>query len=211
MKENGNGELKDDVKKEINGEETQQEEITEKTATSEERKKTEEAASEMTLQECFEVIKNLHTDLENAQREKEESIFHLQRLQAEFDNFRKRTRKEKEELVKSANAELIQNILPIIDNFDRALEAGKEQFGETSFYEGVKMIYNGLYDVLQKVGLQPIDAVGCNFDPEKHQAVMQVEASSEYPDNTVVEELQKGYLLNDKVLRPSMVKVAKDN
>lgn len=200
MKENVNGKIK-----------SEEEELQEETTTINEQGECEEIVSEITLEECYEVIKNLQSDLEQVHKEKEEIINHTQRLQAEFDNYRKRTRKEREEIIKNANAALIENILPIIDNFDRALQAGNEEFGESSFYEGIKMIYNGMFGVLEKADLQLIDAVGCDFDPEKHQAVIQVEACSEYPDNIVVEELQKGYLLNDKVLRPAMVKVAKDN
>lgn len=130
----------------------------------------------------------------------------FQRLQADFDNFRKRYRKEKEDLVKFAVEELISRLLPVLDNFERALsqDAGKDS---AAFISGVEMIYRQLMQVLEQEGLQPIPTVGEIFDPQKHEAVMRVE-SDENPENTVVEELQRGFTLHGKVIRPAMVKVA---
>ncbi|OEF96939.1 nucleotide exchange factor GrpE [Vulcanibacillus modesticaldus] len=130
----------------------------------------------------------------------------LLRSQADFDNYRKRTRTEKEELAKYANAKLIEALLPTFDNFARAIEASKENQNFETLVQGVEMVYRQLEELLVKEGLEPIEAVGQHFDPEIHQAVMQVE-SDQYESGVVVEELQKGYKFKGKVIRPSMVKV----
>ncbi|MFZ7103412.1 MAG: nucleotide exchange factor GrpE [Peptococcaceae bacterium] len=134
----------------------------------------------------------------------------LMRVAADFDNFRKRSRTEKEELAKYANSSLICELLPVLDNFQRALEV-KEPGGEVQkFLAGMEMIYRQLLQILTQSGLEPIKAVGELFNPEKHEAVMQLEDSS-VPDNTVIEELRCGYIFKDRVVRPSMVKVAKND
>ncbi|KLU59611.1 protein GrpE [Peptococcaceae bacterium CEB3] len=133
---------------------------------------------------------------------------HLQRLQAEFDNFRKRTAKEKEETVKYAAERIVTSLLPVLDNFERAVAASRTNRDFDSFAQGVGMIFRQMQAVLVKEGLTEIQAVGETFDPKLHEAVMQVD-SEDHPGNTVVEELQKGYYLKDKVLRPTMVKVSR--
>lgn len=139
-------------------------------------------------------------------REAEELQQRLLRLQADYDNFRRRTRLEKEAFAKYASQQLMEKLLPVLDNFERALAAGESAADVASFVKGVDMIFRQLTDVLAQEGLEPIQAAGEPFDPELHQAVMRVE-SEEHGDNVVVEELQKGYKLKDKVIRPSMVKV----
>lgn len=129
------------------------------------------------------------------------------RTQADFDNFRKRTQKEKEDLAKYASTKLVTELLPVVDNFERALAAAGEGSGMESFTKGVSMIFRQLEGVLQSEGLQAMVTVGEPFNPEYHQAIMQVE-SDEYEEGIVVEEVQKGYMLKDKVLRPAMVKVS---
>lgn len=131
----------------------------------------------------------------------------LARLQADFENYRRRTRKEKEELWKYASEQIIVALLPVLDNFERALAAGDND--PARVIEGVGMIYRQLQEVLTREGLSPIPARGEIFDPACHEAMMQQE-SGEHPDNTVLEELQKGYYLKDKVIRPAMVKVARN-
>ena len=132
----------------------------------------------------------------------------LQRQQAEFDNYRKRTIKEKEELIKYASERILVSMLPIVDNFERAISAAQTNQDFNAFAQGVELIFRQVLGTLDKEGLKPIVAVGQPFDPNLHEAVMQVD-SEEYEENTVVEELQKGYLLKEKVIRPSMVKVAR--
>ncbi|ACV63962.1 GrpE protein [Desulfofarcimen acetoxidans DSM 771] len=136
----------------------------------------------------------------------------LLRMQADFENFRRRSKQEKEDLARYVTEHLLLNLLQVVDNFERALciqvkEGNQEAFQE-SFMEGMKMVYRQFNEVLGKEGLCPIKAVGEQFDPNKHEAVMQ-EETSEFPDNTVAAELRRGYMLKDKVIRPAMVKVAK--
>lgn len=138
----------------------------------------------------------------------DEYYAHLQRLQAEFDNFRKRTQKEKEELTKYASERVVEAMLPVLDNFERAMGSAKTNRDFDSFAQGVDMIFRQFQNVLTKEGLAVIEAVGQPFDPNMHEAVLQID-SEEHTENTVVEELQKGYTLKDKLLRPSMVKVSR--
>ena len=121
----------------------------------------------------------------------------LQRLQAEFENFRKRTEKEKIEILKNANEDLIIKLLKILDNFELSLKNIDEK--------GVKMIYSELYDILEKEGLKIIKAEG-KFNPKTHEALVQEEGKE---DEKIIEEIQKGYTLNDKVIRVSKVKISK--
>jgi len=129
------------------------------------------------------------------------------RAQADFDNFRRRTSKEKEELAQYASLKLIGQLLPVVDNFQRALQTGADTAENQSFFKGVDMIYRQLWQVLENEGLKQMEPVGQPFDPEVHQAIMQVE-SEEHEAGTVVEVVQPGYWLKDKVIRPAMVKVS---
>src|SRR5665648_777802 len=147
----------------------------------------------------------LEAQLVKAEARAEDHYGQLQRLQADFDNYRKRTQKEKVELIKYASERLVGELLPVLDNFDRAVSAGKINPDFTSFSQGVEMILRQMQTALSKEGLKAMDVVGQPFYPNLHEAVLRV-ASEEHPENTVVEELQKGYYLKDKVLRPCMVK-----
>lgn len=129
------------------------------------------------------------------------------RTQADFDNFRRRTQKEKEDLAKYATTKLITELVPVIDNFERAMASADANADVESLIKGINMIFRQLDGVLQAEGLTVMKTVGEPFNPEFHQAVMQVE-SDEYEEGIVVEELQKGYMIKDKVLRPAMVKVS---
>jgi Molecular chaperone GrpE (heat shock protein) len=129
------------------------------------------------------------------------------RAQADFDNFRRRTMKEKEELGQYASMKLIGQLLPVVDNFERAVAAAAGNKDYDSLAKGVDMIFRQLAQTLEQEGLKPINAVGEPFNPEYHQAIMQVE-SEEHEEGIVVEEVQKGYMLKDRVLRPAMVKVS---
>jgi len=133
----------------------------------------------------------------------------LQRLQAEFENYRKRVDKEKEEFVKYAKAELISKVLPVVDTFKIALENTKDN---EKFVQGMEMTFNQLISTLEAEGLRPIDALGKKFDPYMHDVMLK--QKSEKEEGMILEELQKGYMLNEKVLRHSKVKVSeklKDN
>jgi molecular chaperone GrpE len=131
----------------------------------------------------------------------------LLRSQADFDNYRRRTQREKEELAKYASAELITRLLPVLDNFERAIGASKESGDFEALMKGVDMIHRQLLQLLEQEGLKPMETVGQPFNPEYHEAVMRVE-SDEHEEGTVVEELQRGYILKDRVIRPAMVKVS---
>ncbi|WIV18319.1 nucleotide exchange factor GrpE [Paenibacillus polygoni] len=129
------------------------------------------------------------------------------RTQADFDNFRRRTQKEKEDLAKYATTKLITELVPVIDNFERAMSTADSNTDADSFIKGVNMIFRQLEGVLGAEGLTVMNTVGQPFNPEFHQAIMQVE-SDEYEEGIVVEEVQKGYMIKDRVLRPAMVKVS---
>jgi len=129
------------------------------------------------------------------------------RAQADFDNFRKRTIKEKEELGQYASMKLIGNLLPVVDNFERAVAAASVNQDYDSLVKGIDMIFRQLQQTLEQEGLKPMNVVGEPFNPEFHQAVMQVE-SDEHEEGIVIEEMQRGYMMKEKVLRPAMVKVS---
>ena len=131
----------------------------------------------------------------------------LMRLQADFENFKRRTREEKARDRQFRALELITNILPVLDNFERALGTATEHEESKALQQGLEMVYRQLTEALIQEGVTKIEAVGQPFDPNKHQAVMQVE-SDEHESNMVVEVLQAGYELNGRVIRPSMVKVS---
>lgn len=155
-----------------------------------------------------EKILTLEAELKQSKEQADDYYARLQRLQAEFDNFRKRSQKEREDTLKYASEQLIVAMLPVLDNFERAVASSQSNQDFKSFSQGVEMILKQMKTGFEKEGLVPIEAVGQTFDPKLHDAVLQVD-SEEYPDNTVVEELQTGYYLKDKVLRPSMVKVSR--
>jgi molecular chaperone GrpE len=146
-------------------------------------------------------------ELEELRKQADENYQRFLRTQADFDNFRRRARQEKEDFVKYASLKLIEQLLPVIDNFERALSSSKENKDFDSLVKGLDMTFRQLDQVLVQEGLRPIESVGQPFNPEIHQAIMQVE-SEEHEEGIVVEELQKGYMLKDKVIRPAMVKVS---
>jgi len=129
------------------------------------------------------------------------------RLHADFDNFRRRARLDSEAAQKYRSQSLVTDLLPALDNFERALKVEADDEKTKSVLQGMEMVYRSIIEALKKEGVEQIEAVGKPFDPYLHQAVMQVEDSS-YESNTVVEEFQKGYKLKDRVIRPSMVKVS---
>ena len=131
----------------------------------------------------------------------------LKRQMAEFDNFRKRTEKEKSQMYDMGAKTIVEKILPVIDNFERGLAAVPEDNKEDAFVVGMDKIYRQMLTVLEEAGVKPIEAVGAEFDPNFHNAVMHVEDET-LGENVVAEELQKGYMYRDTVVRHSMVKVA---
>ena len=128
----------------------------------------------------------------------------LQRLQAEFENYKKRIEKEKLEFVKFANEELVLRILPVIDSFELALQNTNSH---DEFVKGIKLIYTQLFSMLESLGVQKIKAQGEKFDPYKHEVLLQEQSNRE--EGIIIEELQKGYLLGEKVIRHAKVKISK--
>ena len=141
------------------------------------------------------------------QRERDDYKDRWVRKTAEFDNYRRRIERERREQADQSVVDLLQELLLVVDDFDRALEVDS---GEdiAAYRKGIELIQGKLHDLLRKQGLKPIDALGTDFDPNIHQAVMH-EVSPEHREGEVIGELRKGYVLNDRLLRPAMVKVAK--
>ena len=137
----------------------------------------------------------------------EELTDRLTRQMAEFDNFRKRTEKEKSQMYEIGAKDIIDKILPVVDNFERGLNGVKEEEKNDPFIQGMEMVYKQLMTTLEGVGVKPIEAVGQEFNPDFHNAVMHMEDEN-FGENIVAEEFQKGYMYRDSVVRHSMVKVA---
>ena len=137
----------------------------------------------------------------------EELTDRVARQMAEFDNFRKRTEKEKSQMYEVGAKDIIEKILPVVDNFERGLDAVKEEEKEDPFVQGMEKVYKHLLTTLEGIDVKPIEAVGQQFDPNFHNAVMHVEDEN-FGENVVAEEFQKGYTYRDSVVRHSMVKVA---
>ncbi len=163
-------------------------------------------AAEATEAEASEEVNPLQQENDQLKQQLEEEENRYLRLQADFDNFRRRSRLDAEAAQKYRAQSLVADILPALDNFERALQVNTADEQTKSVLQGVEMVYRQLGEALQKEGVEAIESVGKTFDPYEHQAVMQVE-DNEYEPNTVVEELQKGYKLKDKIIRPAMVKV----
>lgn len=152
-------------------------------------------------------IADLSQKLEQKEKELEENIELAQRIKAEFDNYKRRVSREKEQLYTDMAGDIISKFIPIIDNIERAVSAASDGNDSQKVLEGIEMILNQFMDVMNKEGVEEIPALNQQFDPNLHNAVMHVEDEG-YEANTIVEVFQKGYMLNGKVLRYSMVKVA---
>ena len=176
-------------------------------AVSEEKETKEAAASEKENKETSEKAEKASETKKDPKDEKiDELNDKLKRSMAEFDNYRKRTDKEKSAMYEIGAKDVIEKILPIVDNFERGLNSIPEDAKGTAFADGMEKIYKQFVKTLDDMGVKPIEAVGQEFNPDLHNAVMQVE-SEEYEPGIVAQELQKGYMYKDEVLRHSMVKV----
>jgi molecular chaperone GrpE len=179
---------------------TEEETVEEVFAENEASEKTEEMPAQEEVQDPTEQkVAELQGKLEEADNR-------YLRLQADFDNFRRRSRIELEASAKYRAQSIITDLLPAIDNFERALKMDVDNEQAKSLKQGVEMVYRSLLDALKNEGVEVIEAVGKEFDPHLHQAVMQAEDENFGP-NIVVEEFQKGYMLKDRIIRPAMVKV----
>jgi molecular chaperone GrpE len=149
------------------------------------------------------------TDVAQLQKERDDYYDRLLRVTAEFDNYRKRTDRERQQMAESAAADLIKDLLPLVDDLERAIkaaDAGSE--AAAAILRGVEMIHKQLLDTLARRGVTKIDALGADFDPNYHMAVLH-EPAEGHRDNEDIEEFTRGYMLGDRLLRPAMVKVAK--
>ena len=147
-------------------------------------------------------------DLAQARRQRDDYHDQLQRTRAEFANYQKRAKAQADANQAYAVGGLALDLLAVLDNFERAMDAAQSSQNADALHEGISLIYKQLQEALTKAGVEPIVAVGQPFDPTQHEAIMQVEAGNGHEPNTVVEELRRGYRLHDRVIRASLVKVA---
>ena len=203
-------EAKAKAAKEAGEQEVQTEETVEETAEQEEvSEEAEEASEEEETEEGSGFMKKFGRKNKKDKKDEkiEELTDRLTRQMAEFDNFRKRTEKEKSQMYEIGAKDIIEKILPVVDNFERGLGSVPEEEKNAPFVEGMEKIYKQLMTTLESVGVKPIEAVGQEFNPDFHNAVMHVE-DDELGENIIAEEFQKGYMYRESVVRHSMVKVA---
>jgi len=155
-------------------------------------------------------LAELQNQLLEKTQEAEENYARLLRLAADLENLKKRHERERAELLQFANENLIKELLPVVDNLERALDHGRQLEAPAALLEGIDLVHQGFLKALERFGVTPVESVGRPFDPAYHNAVSQEEAP-DAPDNCVIKELQKGYLLNQRLLRPAMVVVARHN
>ncbi len=153
-------------------------------------------------------LESLRKDLELKTEEVQTTQDKYLRLAAEFDNYKRRSQRDQSEAIKFANEKLIKDLLPTLDNLERAIQSAKEQSLTGALLDGVVLTHKQFLETLTKLGLHQISSLGEEFDPAKHQAVAQVESETA-PPNSVIEEYQKGYFLHERIIRPAMVTVAK--
>jgi molecular chaperone GrpE len=152
-------------------------------------------------------MEELQKELENAKEEAKKNYDLYMRALADAENTRKRAQRERDEYIKYANLPIIKKILPVMDDFQRAMQASQTSQDYEALHKGMEIIIGHLDQILQAEGVEAIECLGKPFDPELHQPLM-VESSEEYEENTVIEELQKGYKMKGRVIRPSLVKVS---
>ena len=188
-------------------EEEQQEEVSEETVDEAAAEEEKEESGESTAGGKKKSARALEIELKKSQEKVADLTDKYQRLMAEFENARKRTAKEQSRMYDVGAKEVLAKLLPVVDNFERGLDALSDEEKEDAFAQGIEKIYQQLMAVFEEIGVKAMDAAGKEFDPEYHNAVMYVE-DEELGENLVVEEFQKGYMYKDSVLRHSMVKVA---
>lgn len=149
----------------------------------------------------------LKLELEQQQEEAQKNYNLYLKALAETENIRKRTQREREEYIKYANLPIIKKLLPVIDDLERAINMSVNSKDFEGLYKGITMITGRLHELIKAEGVEPIECIGKPFDPQMHQPLM-VEANPDYEENTVIEEMQKGYIMHGRVIRPSLVKVS---
>lgn len=152
-------------------------------------------------------LEQLKLKLEKAESSSKDYLDKLQRSMAEFDNFRKRTNVEKASMYENGARDTIEKLLPILDNFERAILSTPEEDKNSAMFKGIDMIFNQMVETFKNMGVEEVEGVGENFDPNIHNAVLHIDDDS-FGENVVAEVMQKGYKYKDKIIRPSMVKVA---
>ena len=167
-----------------------------------------EAAEEATAGAEKEKKSELEARLQEKEKEAQENYDRYLRLSAELENFKKRMEKEKGEAYKFANENLLKDLLPVLDNLERALEHGRDTENPKALFEGVELTYKALWTVLEKYGITRVEAMGEAFDPQHHEAVM-VQEDAQSPAGVVISQLQIGYRLHNRLVRPAMVVVSK--
>ena len=221
--------MEEEIKKDVM-EELEKDKVVEETVDTEENKAAEESAEETKTEDSAETENAQDTEAtseETDTKEKKDGIFgkkkkkdkkdeqiedlndRLRRQMAEFDNFRKRSEKEKSQMFDMGAKSIIEKVLPIVDNFERGLAAVPEEQKDDAFVTGMDKVYKQLMTEFDSIGVKPIEAVGQEFNPDLHNAVMQVE-SEEFEPGIVAQELQKGYMYKDTVVRHSMVAVVSE-
>ena len=159
--------------------------------------------------EAIDPIKEMEEKVASLEKEAAESHDRMLRVAAEFENYKKRAAREMNDFRKFANENFLKAMLPVVDNLDRAIESStNDKHANTSVVEGVSMTLKEILKVFEEFSVKPFESLGKTFDPSLHQAVMQEETEA-YPENTVLKELQKGYMIHDRLLRPAMVVVSK--
>lgn len=172
----------------------------------EEIEETIDEAIEETKEEVNE-LEQLKLKLEKAESSSKDYLDKLQRSMAEFDNFRKRTNVEKASMYENGARDTIEKLLPILDNFERAILSTPEEDKSSAMFKGIDMIFNQMVETFKNMGVEEVAGVGETFDPNIHNAVLHIDDDS-FGENVVAEVMQKGYKYKDKIIRPSMVKVA---
>ncbi len=152
-------------------------------------------------------LENLKKELEEKAKQSDDYMNRLMRLQADFENYKKRVAKEREEMYSFALESIVTDILPVLDNLDRGICSFKSDNLDAKYVDGIEMVQKQLINVMEKNGVKEIQSEGCDFDPNMHHAVMQCEACEE-DENKIKSVMQKGYMLGNKVVRPSLVQVA---
>jgi molecular chaperone GrpE len=195
------------IKINVESEETPQKDNTKKSSTAD--KEIRQMESEQDEQTPVEdPLQDLETKLKAKEAEAKETYDRLLRVSADFENYKKRTAREIEELRKYANQALLKEMLSVVDNLELAIESSKDNKNiDKSLIDGLNLTLNEILRVFEKFNVKPIEAKGKTFDPTYHEAVMR-EESDDFPENTVLSEFQKGYLIHDRLLRPAMVVVA---
>ena len=197
----------EEAKKEAEASKDEAEEAKTEEASEEQEAETEEQTEDQTEEKASKKFFGKKDKKDKKDEKIEELTDRLTRQMAEFDNFRKRTEKEKAQMYEVGAKDIIEKILPVVDNFERGLDAVPEEKKEDPFIQGMEKVYKQFMTVLESVEVKPIEALGNQFDPNFHNAVMHVEDEN-FGENEVAEEFQKGYMYRDSVVRHSMVKVA---